>query len=293
MHAGLDITDLSFRPPNDGRLSIEAMTVAELKARAPAHHFEKLQRADFFRLFGVRSGATSFMVDFSIVTARPMDWVLLRPGQVMRYDFAAPWEGWLLAFRPDQLISRGNDYPHGEHGVIQRTDDLACLHTLEHQQHHWMDHSLLQMHHDCALGAASAFRNELLRLQLTSTLLRLSLWQAPYATVQSGNGGALAKFRRFRQKLEADFATHHQVQYYASALGMSEKSLSRACFETIGVPAKTCITRRLVLEGKRLLAHTNKPVQVIGQELGFDEATNFVKFFRRFSGTTPLEFRKD
>lgn len=48
---------------------------------------------------------------------------------------------------------------------------------------------------------------------------------------------------------------------------------------------------RLVLEAKRLLVHTTDPVGVIARQLGFAEPTNFVKFFRRETGTTPGAFR--
>jgi AraC-like DNA-binding protein len=33
------------------------------------------------------------------------------------------------------------------------------------------------------------------------------------------------------------------------------------------------------------------PTSAIGDQLGFDEATNFVKFFRRETGMTPGAFR--
>ena len=71
-----------------------------------------------------------------------------------------------------------------------------------------------------------------------------------------------------------------------------EKALSRMCIAAVGVPAKVVINQRLILEAKRLLAHTTLPVQSIGSALGFDEATNFVKFFRKATGTTPLTFRQ-
>ena len=44
-------------------------------------------------------------------------------------------------------------------------------------------------------------------------------------------------------------------------------------------------------KAKRLLAHTTLTVATVGTRLGFDEATNFVKFFRRATGTTPGSFR--
>jgi AraC-like DNA-binding protein len=47
----------------------------------------------------------------------------------------------------------------------------------------------------------------------------------------------------------------------------------------------------LPLEAKRLLVHTSLPVSVIANRLGFDEPTNFVKFFRREVQKSPGEFR--
>jgi AraC-like DNA-binding protein len=102
-----------------------------------------------------------------------------------------------------------------------------------------------------------------------------------------------ANFWRFRKLLDAEFSTKHQVQHYATALGMSDKTLSRVCVAAAGVTAKSIINQRLLLEARRLLAHTSLAVQTIGHELGFEEPTNFVKFIRREAGVTPLTFRKD
>jgi AraC-like DNA-binding protein len=48
----------------------------------------------------------------------------------------------------------------------------------------------------------------------------------------------------------------------------------------------------VLLEAKRLLAHTDRTVLSIATRLGFTEASNFGKFFTRHTGVTPLEFRK-
>jgi AraC-like DNA-binding protein len=126
----------------------------------------------------------------------------------------------------------------------------------------------------------------------TAWLLRLSQWQVHDADGSVQQLAQQANFRRFRQLLYTDFASRHQVQDYAAALGMSEKTLSRVRLAAAGAPAKTLINQRKLLEAKRLLAHTNRSVHAIGSELGFDEASNFVKFFRKESGTTPAAFRR-
>jgi len=60
----------------------------------------------------------------------------------------------------------------------------------------------------------------------------------------------------------------------------------------VGVGAKTFIASRLALEAKRLLVHTEMPISAIAHQLGFDEATNFTKFFRSIEGCTPGDFRR-
>jgi hypothetical protein len=58
-----------------------------------------------------------------------------------------------------------------------------------------------------------------------------------------------------------------------------------------GSSPKALIEQRLILEAKRLLAHTSLTVEAIATKVGFSEPTNFVKFFRRHGGMRPLEFR--
>lgn len=288
-----DITSVGFSPPGDTRLAVEAMSIAELRQRAPTEHFERLQRADFYRLFGVLEGRTSPMVDFSTYAAQAGDWLLVRPGQVFRYDFSSDWSGWLLVFRADSLCATGHNRSGDDFDLLRRVEDLACHCSLDRDQHSWMHHSLQQLQHDGTLTADVGFRNELLRLQLASTLLRLSMWQSPEAFSGADHGAGHASFRRFRKLLDADFPRQHQVQHYARTLGLGEKTLSRVCLAATGLPAKALINQRLLLEAKRLLAHTTLAVQAIGRDLGFEEASNFVKFFHKQAGMRPLAFRQD
>jgi len=287
-----DITHIGFRPPHEARLSVEALSIEELRKRAPPDHFEKLQRADFYRIFGIASGSTRPMVDFSNFAAKPGDWVLVRPRQVFRYDFTQTWTGWLLVFRPEALAGTARSGAGLELDPLRRIEELPCVSSLGGDAHAWMARSLQQMQSDAALPAEVVLRNELLRLQLTSTLLRLTMWQSSATGSGDSTPDAHTHFRRFRSLLERDFSVHHQVQHYAGERGMSDKTRSRVCVAAAGLPAKALINQRLVLEAKRLLAHTSTAVQTVGYELGFHEASNFVKFFRKETQITPVTFRQ-
>lgn len=106
------------------------------------------------------------------------------------------------------------------------------------------------------------------------------------------NSPELNRFKRFEQLVDQQFAQSHQVAEYARQLGYTEKSLTRATLSVMDMTAKSFITTRINLEAKRLLAHTDLPINAIAVKLGFEEATNFVKFFKREVRCTPTEFRR-
>jgi AraC-like DNA-binding protein len=128
-----------------------------------------------------------------------------------------------------------------------------------------------------------------LRHLLAALVLRLS---------QAGDQPAGARtcpppelFARFRALVERDFARSRDVSEYAAQLGYSPRTVSRATHEAFGVAAKEFIDRRVMLEAKRLLAHDELSATQIAAYLGFTSATNFTKFFRRHTGSTPGAFR--
>ncbi len=52
------------------------------------------------------------------------------------------------------------------------------------------------------------------------------------------------------------------------------------------------IDSRIVLEIKRLLMENEKTISEIAYSLGFFELSYFSRFFRRFEGMSPVEFRE-
>ncbi|MCD8186501.1 MAG: helix-turn-helix domain-containing protein [Rikenellaceae bacterium] len=74
-------------------------------------------------------------------------------------------------------------------------------------------------------------------------------------------------------------------------LGVNEKTLSKEVKALTGKTPKVYIDSRIILEAKRLLSYSNLSAKMIGFELGFDEPTNFTKYFRKHTGTTPARFR--
>jgi AraC family transcriptional regulator, transcriptional activator of pobA len=97
--------------------------------------------------------------------------------------------------------------------------------------------------------------------------------------------------QKFIDGIEAGFRREKKVSAYAERLGIPEKRLQLVTFEAFGKQPKVLIDERVHLEAKRLLLFSGATVKEISFDLGFDEVTNFVKYFKKHSGTTPSEFR--
>lgn len=80
---------------------------------------------------------------------------------------------------------------------------------------------------------------------------------------------------------------------YAETLALSYKHLNDICKKVTGITAKDYINEYLVLEIKKALVLTNTPINKLTIQFGFDEATNFVKYFKRYTKMTPKQFRKE
>ncbi len=141
-----------------------------------------------------------------------------------------------------------------------------------------------------AAGRSSAptrRQHELLRHLLSALLLRVE----DCAVTETAAARPDDTFACFRETVDRDFAAHRDVAHYARTLGWSPRTLSRAARKATGANAKQVIDGRVVLEARRLLAHTELPVTTIAQRLGFEDASNFSSYFARTASTSPTAFR--
>ncbi len=132
-------------------------------------------------------------------------------------------------------------------------------------------------------------------IPLLQSLLHIFLLQSERLRIQnltqSIHSTYYKEFISLQELLKTNIFKERSVKAYATALFMSTKKLNMITQEIIQQPAKTFITNTLILSIKRKLANTTHSIKQIGLEVGFDEPTNFVKFFKKYEGITPAKFR--
>jgi AraC-like DNA-binding protein len=283
------IARLDYRPPGPITLDLEIFSASDLRRRVGRGFLQATHQYDFYMLLCVTRGECTHVVDFEPVACRPGSLLAIQPAQVHRFDSDRQWEGWIALFQAHLLPP--SNRTEGERGLASALAGLPRPLALHEQELCAVTAAMEQMRQDSRLGAPRERVHALLHHQMCTLLLRLAMLHDRLEVQVHAPRFTSRRFKDFQSLVESRFSQWHGLAAYASRLGCSEKSLTRAAMEGAGVNAKRFVRARINLEAKRLLAHTGLPVAVIAERLGFPDPTHFVKFFKREVCCTPGEFR--
>lgn len=286
----IDIRHLGYQPRAPYQLDLEVFSVADLRRRGSMEKVQATHRYDFYTLVCVTQGVCTQVVDFKPISCVPGSLLVLRPGQAHNYGLDEDWDGLNILFRPEFVLPVST--PSRDLKLAVDLDRLPENIVLSGSDLRTVTDSIQQMREDTRVDAPIDDVHALLRHQLHAFLTRLAILQGRQRAYEPIISPALQRFKRFQQLVEERFGRWHLVADYASQLGYTEKSLARAVAAATGMTAKGFIAARVNLEAKRLLVHTDLSVASVAERLGFEEPTNFSKFFKREVGCTPAEFRQ-
>lgn len=98
--------------------------------------------------------------------------------------------------------------------------------------------------------------------------------------------------REFNFLVEQHFKTKHTVAEYADLLNKSPKTLSNVFSKIHSKSPLQYIKERRLLEARRLLIYSDKQIQEVAYEIGFEDIQAFSRFFKKQEGVSPSEFKK-
>lgn len=288
------VEKLDYQPAGTYSLDIEIFSVSSLRKRFSQEQMLLPHQYDFGMLLFVTEGECTQWIDFEPVNCKIGALLTLSPGQAHRFGGEENWDGWIMLFRPEFIstptLTRPQTFNFSVKALTQEIPNYLLL--SEHEQR-IVASAIDQMKEDSKFNVAGSEVNALLHHQFFALLMRLSLLYGRNTKDSGKASNQIQRFRAFKNLVEEKYAHWHQVTQYAEQLGCSEKSVNRAAFQMTGETAKNIITTRINLEAKRLLVSSNLSVALIAEQLGFDEPTNFVKFFKRQVNCTPGDFRKE
>ncbi|WP_292945473.1 helix-turn-helix domain-containing protein [Olleya sp. UBA1516] len=287
-----DIPQIVFnsqKPNNSGIEILSIENLANRKDQVVSHHPEKAHQVAFNMIVLYTAGESKQLVDFVWHTVKKNTIIHISKGQINAFQFTKNLKGYILLFTEDYLLKQINALPKNElirlfnahlfSPIIQVPIDSNVVHYIE---------LLFEEYHNQKEDYNQENTYKSLHNIIFSKLERLKQYQ----TIHLKQSKLLNTFLDFKSLLDLHFKTSRNADFYAEKLNITYKHLNTICKATIAITAKQFIDQFVVLEAKRLLINSEIKSTELAYSLGFEESTNFVKYFKKHTGFTPNKFKK-
>ena len=247
---------------------------------------------EFYQIIWFRHGQGTHRVDFIDYPFTDNTIFFVAPGQIHAFEESEANEGVIILFNASFLTDEGSsESVFLKYNVFNAYDSLPYYKVSDEEAERLMT-IVNEMNREYSLTSAFAHKDYM------QYLLRLFLIRVQRSGERKDveklhfNSIANRTFVRFRQLLEKHFRSVHTVQEYANMLNISARTLTKYVSQSAHCSPLQIINDRIALEAKRQLQHTSLNIKEIGYELGFEDPSYFVKFFKRLTNMMPRDFRR-
>ncbi|SFF01759.1 AraC-type DNA-binding protein [Chitinophaga sp. CF118] len=268
---------------------IEIATISDIFSS----HTQELttpHRAEFYHIFWFQKGTASHVLDFKPVKVLADSFLFVKKGWVQMFDQAGKYDGKVLLFT-DKFFNKTDDNNKLLRSSILFNDLLDVPVIRINKSNQELVTIFRQLESEIHKNG-DLFHYDVLHNFLSTFLLLAERERRNQGFNEIKAGPDLDYTTLFKDLLEEQYKTLKTVSGYASLIHTSEKRLTQATNQVLGKTPKQVIDERVMLEAKRLLAHTANSIKEIAYMLGFEEPTNFIKYFRKHEGRTPMEFKE-
>ncbi|WP_430407014.1 AraC family transcriptional regulator [Fluviicola sp.] len=246
-------------------------------------------RTGFYHVLWFQEGITNHLVDFKQVTIEPNTILFLNKDIVHQFDTKGNFDGKAILFTDSFFCKTENHTKYLRNSIL--FNDLFSVSKIKLNENKAFE-DLFALIIEESGNENDTFHSDILHNLLHNLLLKSERIRREQDFTEIKKDAHLDYVIMFKDLLEKEFRNRKQVSNYADGLIVSAKRLNQATSKVLGKTPKELIDERVMLEAKRLLVYTNESVKEIGFELGFEEPTNFIKYFRKHSDITPVEFRE-
>lgn len=286
-----DPIHIEFVNQTKPKSQFELMYLEELLFRESLnHHIDQIHRVEFFILLFVTEGQGYHTVDFTDYKLEKGTLITIRKDQVHKFFRSNNIKGYLLLFTNEFLVSYLEKLEADK--SLQLFNELLTKPKLQLQDADfdtvlWNIKRIEKEYKD----ESDDFSFSIIRSELHTLLMQL------YRIKSQRNEIVLEKkylteFIIFQQLVEESASQTTRVADYAKKMALSTKTLNTISRNIVGKSAKEFIDEINLKQIKRRLMNTTDSVKEIAFASGFEETTNFYKYFKRQMGITPEQFRQ-
>ena len=284
------IPHIVFNPGSEENFGFEIVPIENIasKKEAQGHNPEKPHQLKFYNFIFYTSGRGRHYVDFKWYPVEKNTLVYLTKDQINAFEFSNELKGYCLIFTEAYFVSC---FPNITEDFVFRLFNsqlFSPILKIPDNSEFEMYFRLLQSEY----GKENSFNQ---RNVVNSLFIILLSKAESIRKTRSSDIKDTSKtrcFHRFTLLIEKHYKKTRSASFYAKELAITYKHLNSICKDLAHKTAKNVIDDFVILQAKRRLINARIKSTDLAYELGFEDPTNFTKYFKKNTSFTPNSFIK-
>ncbi len=250
--------------------------------------FERINNAHshtFYMVMYIYQGSGKHYIDFKTYDISPNQLYFLTPGQVHHWELSADIQGFVLFFEasyfsaiyPKRLFEYNFYHTNQQKPTLHLQSNISLFDTL-------FESAFLEF------SANNPNRNNIFFSYLFLILENANRYfDSQHSTSIQGQYHRIKEFEKY---IDLYYTEKKTIRAYAELMNISPNYLNSLCKLYLNKTSSELLQERILIEAQRLLTHSNISIKEIVFRLGFNDESYFIRFFKKFTSQTPMEFRK-
>ncbi|WP_074490445.1 helix-turn-helix domain-containing protein [Mucilaginibacter polytrichastri] len=253
------------------------------------HNLHLAHKHTFYHLVLFTEGGGTHAIDFQNFQVKPYQIYFMIPGQVHSWSFDGNVDGYVINFSVPffQSFLLQSDYLE-QFPFFSGASNEEVIDIPENLQDEIIALFEQIITESEVPGRLALDMVRTLMLQVFILLSRLTL---PHH-ITNTTPYNYTLLRNFQKLIDKNFTTLKLPKDYAALLYITPNHLNALCNDVLDISAGEVIRNRIVLEAKRLLVNLGLTISEVADQLHFADYSYFTKYFKKQTGVTPEEFRK-
>lgn len=255
--------------------------------------FNHIQRLGYFAVVFIEKGQGLIKVDFNNYEFESGCVFTFGPFQPFVIETDKPIIGKCILFHPEFFCIYHQIQDVACDGVLFNNIYTSPITFLDAEKTGQLQLSFQQMISEIPVTdfAQTDMLISLLRICLIN-ISRVKIQQHPEIKDQVKSGSVPFVLQDLKHAIEQNFKSKKTSKEYADLLNVTSDNLARACKKYFDKTLSNLIADRIVVEAKRELYFTDKPIKQIAFELGYNDEYYFSRLFKKKSEISPQNYRQ-
>lgn len=256
-------------------------------------HFNHIQRLNYYSLIWIQKGKGKIKADFSEFDFSADKLFAFTPFQPFVLVADEGIEGVAINFHPDFFCIHKHQQEVACNGVLFNNIYQPPYVIVDEAAKNTFGMLITQIRVEMQNPALA--QNELLVSYLKIFLITASRLKDPQkkeSQPEYSDSKEPFILQNLKNFIELHFKTRHSASDYADLLNITPKALAKITKAHFNKTLTDLISERIVIEAKRELYLTNKPVKEIAFELGYEDEHYFSRFFKNNADVSPQMYRE-